>query len=214
MRRLAKTEAGFGLIELLIAMTVMFIAIMAIVAAFSSGMVALNRASQASTAGTLADKQMEAYRALPWNNIVLKKTLVDSALIDPAAAPYAADTALAGGPQDSTYDLTDTLLASTYCNATPTPVTCLPVQSSVTGPDGRSYRIDTYVTWTCPLGTLSPTTVTATPSCRRGSAPDEACDSRRLRPRDRDHTGERTVPRDLHLRPSNRLGKLMTKTRN
>ena len=46
LRRLAKTEAGFGLIELLIAMTVMVIAIMAIVAAFSSGMVALNRASQ------------------------------------------------------------------------------------------------------------------------------------------------------------------------
>ena len=65
MRRLAKTEAGFGLIELLIAMTVMVVAIMAIVAAFSSGMVALNRASRASTAATLADKQMEAYRSDP-----------------------------------------------------------------------------------------------------------------------------------------------------
>ena len=62
MRRLAKTEAGFGLIELLIAMTVMVIAIMAIVAAFNSGMVALNRASHASTAATLADIQMESFR--------------------------------------------------------------------------------------------------------------------------------------------------------
>ena len=65
MRRLARSEGGFGLIELLIAMTVMVIAIMAIVAAFSSGMVSLGRAAQASTAATVADKQMEAYRALP-----------------------------------------------------------------------------------------------------------------------------------------------------
>lgn len=62
MRRLAKSEAGFGLIELLIAMTVMVIAIMGIVAVFSSGLVALRRASHVSTAGTLADKQMESFR--------------------------------------------------------------------------------------------------------------------------------------------------------
>ena len=69
MRRLAKTEAGFGLIELLIAMTVMVIAIMAIVAAFSSGMVALNRASRASTAATLADIQMEGFRKMTYASI-------------------------------------------------------------------------------------------------------------------------------------------------
>jgi Tfp pilus assembly protein PilV len=69
LRRLAKTEAGFGLIELLIAMSVMVIAIMAIVAAFSSGMVALNRASQKSTAATLADIQMEGFRKGTWGSI-------------------------------------------------------------------------------------------------------------------------------------------------
>ena len=62
MRRLAKTEAGFGLIELLIAMTVMVIAIMAIVAAFSSGMVALNRASQRIDRGH-ARRQADGDRA-------------------------------------------------------------------------------------------------------------------------------------------------------
>jgi type II secretory pathway pseudopilin PulG len=168
LRRLAKTEAGFGLIELLIAMTVMVIAIMAIVAAFSSGMVALNRASHASTAATLADTQMETYRAIRWDSIVLKKTLVDS-----AATPYASDTALAGDSQNGNYDVTDTLLGptSTYCNATPTPVTCLPVQSPVTGPGGGSYRIDSYVTWTCAVGTFSPASPpTATPGCGTGGA--------------------------------------------
>ena len=62
LARLAAGEQGFGLIELLIAMTVTVIAIMALVAGLSSGMVALNRASSASTAATLADRQMETYR--------------------------------------------------------------------------------------------------------------------------------------------------------
>ena len=70
MRRLAKTETGFGLIELLIAMTVMVIAIMAIVAAFGSGMVALNHASRASTAATLADIKMESFRSMPYASIL------------------------------------------------------------------------------------------------------------------------------------------------
>src|SRR5262247_3334493 len=52
-------------------MTVMAIGISAIVAGFSSGIVALNNAGRTGTAGTLADKQMEAYRALDFTNIPL-----------------------------------------------------------------------------------------------------------------------------------------------
>ncbi len=50
------------LIELLIAMVVMSIGITALVAGFSSGILAVNTARATSTAGTLADKQMELYR--------------------------------------------------------------------------------------------------------------------------------------------------------
>src|SRR3954469_1755694 len=64
-------DDGFGLVELLIAMTVMAIGISGIVAGFSSGIVALNNASHAGTAGTLADRQMEAYRALAYPSVRL-----------------------------------------------------------------------------------------------------------------------------------------------
>ena len=57
-----KRESGFGLVELLIAMTVMSIGIVALVAGFSSGFGAINRASHNSTAGAIADQQMEAFR--------------------------------------------------------------------------------------------------------------------------------------------------------
>ena len=50
------------LIELLVAMLVMTFGIMALVAAFTSGILALERGAKTSTAGALADKQMETYR--------------------------------------------------------------------------------------------------------------------------------------------------------
>lgn len=59
-----------GLVELLVAMTVMAIGIFALVAGFSSGFGAINRASTTSTAGTLADQQMEAFRRGAWGSVV------------------------------------------------------------------------------------------------------------------------------------------------
>ena len=87
MRRRLATEGGFGVVELLIAMTVMVVAIMALVAVLNSGMVTLRRAADASTAAAVADKQMEAYRALPNCAIYL-----DPATI-PASGAYIADPA-------------------------------------------------------------------------------------------------------------------------
>ena len=56
-----RDEGGVGLIELLIAMTVMSIGIFALVAGFSSSAATLNRASKTATAGTVADKRMEDF---------------------------------------------------------------------------------------------------------------------------------------------------------
>ena len=60
-RRL-QAEDGMTLVELLIAMVVMSIGITAIVAGYSSGILAVDRAKADATAGALADRQMEAYR--------------------------------------------------------------------------------------------------------------------------------------------------------
>jgi prepilin-type N-terminal cleavage/methylation domain-containing protein len=57
------------LIELLIAMVVLSIGIAALVAGFSSGVVSINRARVTSTAGTLADQQMELYRQAAFTSL-------------------------------------------------------------------------------------------------------------------------------------------------
>src|SRR6266511_4548166 len=70
MRTHTRDESGFGMLELLMAMVMLNVGILAIIAAFSSGNTALARASRISTAAALANKQMEAYRGLRYDNIV------------------------------------------------------------------------------------------------------------------------------------------------
>jgi type II secretory pathway pseudopilin PulG len=128
--RLRSTEAGFGLVELLIAMTVLTIGVLAIAAAFSSGAVALRRASRISTAAALADSQIELYRALTYTNIRL-----DPASI-PGSAPYTTDTAY------SATQVTTPACAGLppECNASRT----------AAGADGINYRVDTYIVYDTP----------------------------------------------------------------
>jgi type II secretory pathway pseudopilin PulG len=130
----AREEAGMGLVELLIAMTVMVIGISAIVAGLSSGIFAVKRAGDASTAAAVADKQMEAYRALPNCAIYL-----DSATI-PATGPYRTDSAFS----DPEVTSNAPLIGSAPCSATPG-ATLTDAQQPLTGADGKSYNVDTYV---------------------------------------------------------------------
>ena len=126
MRTRLRAEAGMGLVELLIAMTVLAVALLALVAAFSSGALTLQRAGQTSTAAALANQQMELYRGLKYDSIRL-----DAGSIPAVGDVYRSDTA---------YALTQ---VTTPACAGP-PVEC-DASRPVTGPDNRSYRVDTYI---------------------------------------------------------------------
>ena len=77
-----RSQEGFGLIELMVSMTMLNIGILAIVAAFNSGAIALRNAGEVSTAAVLGDKQMELYRALKYTEIALDSTAVATANAD------------------------------------------------------------------------------------------------------------------------------------
>jgi Tfp pilus assembly protein PilV len=128
-----RDERGFGLVELLAAMVVLMVGILALFAMFESGIRHLSRASTITTAGALADREMESYRAIRYASIGLPDDVVLA-----ATAPYSSDTA---------YQST----ASSRVNL-PTCGLVLPCTNDVpvqtlTGADGRSYRVDTYITW-------------------------------------------------------------------
>jgi Tfp pilus assembly protein PilE len=64
-----REDRGVGLVELLIALLVLNIGIFATLAAFTSGALAIRRASHVSTASALADKNMETYRDMAYGSM-------------------------------------------------------------------------------------------------------------------------------------------------
>lgn len=139
-----RSQEGFGLVELMVSMVMLNIGLLAIVAAFNSGALALKRAGEVSTASVLADKQMELYRALKYTQLALDAAAVTSANAD---TTYQCDSANKIDPAGACGGTNQQTLIQTTC-ATMTPQ-CDPRQT-VTGPDQRSYRVDTYIVWQTP----------------------------------------------------------------
>ena len=132
MKEHAREEQGFGLIELLIAITLLAVGVLAIASAFSAGVLTISRASRTTTAAALADTQLELYRALTYPAIYLDTT--SEAATD---AVYKGDSALSGTPSK--------VLAS----CTGVPDVCNPSRIA-TGADGARYRVDTYILYVTP----------------------------------------------------------------
>ena len=135
----ARGADGFGLVELVISMTMLNIGILAIVAAFNSGALALKRAGEVSTAAVVGDKQMELYRALKYTEIALDANEVTAAN---AEAVYQCDPANMIDPAGACGGANQSVAITKSC-ATMTPQ-CDPRQT-VTGPDQRPYLLDTYI---------------------------------------------------------------------
>jgi Tfp pilus assembly protein PilV len=133
-RHLLRGQQGIGLVELLAAMTVLAVGILAIFAMFESGIRHLSRASTITTAGALADKEMESYRAIKYASIGLPETLVAPLASD---AVYSGDTAW----QSSSGNRVGLVACGTYPCSSDVPV------QTLTGADGKSYLVHTYITW-------------------------------------------------------------------
>jgi prepilin-type N-terminal cleavage/methylation domain-containing protein len=132
--RLRRSQEGFGLVELIIAMMVLAIGVLGVASAFISGMVTLRRANQIATATALADRQLERYRALTYCAIYL----------DSSSVPAGYWTGIAGLP-----------VMSSTCPAQ-APAEARTARQDLSGtdtPDGHLYRIDTYIVQTTPVTT-------------------------------------------------------------
>ena len=131
LQRIRRDERGQGVIEIVIAIGVINVAILAMFAMFQAGALSILRASRTSNASVLAEKQAELYRAMLYKDIQLNDSLVTTAASD------SVHTSATEWGSSSVQ-----VKASTCTN---TLAECMPVQASVTGADGRSYRVDTYV---------------------------------------------------------------------
>jgi type II secretory pathway pseudopilin PulG len=146
-------ERGFLLIEVVAAIMILSIALLALMAGYDSAFESLHASGRKATAATLANEQLELYRALPYTSIGLDADTT-SAVGDPNNAAYDetyATNSLLDGDWVPDPDNPDSLVQQpsgtvnevtiTSCGTT---ANCLPIQN-VTGPDGRQYRLETYI---------------------------------------------------------------------
>jgi type II secretory pathway pseudopilin PulG len=151
LRRLTRRtsgEGGFGLVELLIAMTMLTIGIGGLLTVFVSSAVSLRRAGQKGTALTLADTQMEKYRTRTFTSVRIDGTLI------PTTGTYVTANSSDSTIPPSTGQAEAGQNGDDSCPTVDEPPACLPVQN-MTGPDGHTYRVDTYVNYVNNDATLS-----------------------------------------------------------
>jgi len=131
MRNRAHNENGFLMIELIAAMLILTVALLALIGAYSLGYFAIGSAGQTSSAGLLANNQLELYGSLPYSSIGLDATTLTS--VKSSDATYSTDeSSLPGSGTDVTIS---------GCGAS---AQCSPVQT-LTGADSKTYKVETFV---------------------------------------------------------------------
>ena len=177
----AREEKAFGLIELVIAMVMLNVGILALVATFQSGALAIGRSAYSSNATVVADKTMEVYRALQNRAIYLSAPAGGGSDVSgyPNGIPnststwytkYQGDTAAYGGVTYYNYTspstnsplwVTDSTTGTGYVPIPGSSSAVLPAGlvpdptkavQMVVGPDGQSYPVFTYIIMVKPNG--------------------------------------------------------------
>lgn len=76
LRSRLSSQDGFGMIELLAAITVLVVGLLAVYAMFQTSLMQIRRASIVTTAAALADTEMEKYRAIKYESLGLDDSVV------------------------------------------------------------------------------------------------------------------------------------------
>jgi type II secretory pathway pseudopilin PulG len=154
-----RNDDGFLMMELLMAMVLLSVALTALVVVFTTGQLAMRKASQVTTAAMLADAQMETYRAMTSRDIGLDTSAGTVAALDTtykndAACANASTTTTCAASGVSTTEIGPTGATPNTCASInlwyPNTLPCTPSRTVTTAttpasPDGRSYRVDTYI---------------------------------------------------------------------
>jgi Tfp pilus assembly protein PilV len=119
-----REQTGLGLIELLISLLVLNLGIFATMGAFTSGAVAIRNASRVSTASALADKKIEAFRAMAYSSPSFAVGTTTANQTGADGLTYSVTTAITSGSQ---------LTTGTYQGSTAVKVVTLTIRDGATG---------------------------------------------------------------------------------
>jgi Tfp pilus assembly protein PilE len=153
MRVRLKDESGFSIVELVVAIMVITIALLAIAAAFETGVISIRAAAGRTVAAKLANAQVERYAALGFTSIGLDATTYTS-------------TKTSGNQSYSSAYVSDEAALNAVASGTAVTISgcgsaaqCLPVQT-VTGTDQKSYKLETFIRDVVSFGTWTERFVT------------------------------------------------------
>lgn len=126
-----RDEHGFGMVELLAAMTILSVALLALMASYDGAFLAFHNSTKTSAAANIADNQLELVDTLSYAQIGLDQSTYAS--VEASNATYTSDESDVVG--------SSTVHTISGCGTT---ANCLPVQT-VTGSDGKAYTLETFV---------------------------------------------------------------------
>jgi len=144
--RIHRDESGSMLIELLMAMVFLAVGVGALMSLYASTVVTMRHASTEGTALTLAERQIEVYKTLPYDKIKLSSTTIPGGS-DPYVTANASDSTIPASSGQVTGGSTSSSLCTSPSQAMPECAT-----QTWTGPDGLAYRVDSYIVSTTPAG--------------------------------------------------------------
>ena len=119
LRRRLRDDAGFGLVELLVALVVLTVGVGALMMVFASSIVGLRHSGKEGTAVTIADRLLEQYRAMPFASLPTSLTPPGSLSACPSPSPFPDPTLAcqqvsgANSPDHRPYVATTTATSST-----------------------------------------------------------------------------------------------------
>jgi type II secretory pathway pseudopilin PulG len=120
-------ESGSLLIELLIAMSILAIAIGALMAVYASTILSMRHTSVEGNALTLVDKQVEMFKTRAYSELRI------------TGVPASGDPYVTSPPTNLSAAQKAVVSTGQVTGGT------IPAIQTVTGPDNRAYRVDTYV---------------------------------------------------------------------
>jgi type II secretory pathway pseudopilin PulG len=131
-----KDEGGMGLVELVVAMFVLTVALLALAAGYDTAAISVHNADKKTVAAKLAASQIELYQSLKVSSIGLDQTALTNVQTS------------GSGSYDGVYVSDEAGLTPT---GTDHPIVgcgssaqCLPIQD-VSGPENHPYRIETFI---------------------------------------------------------------------
>ena len=145
-------EKGQGMIELILAVVLITVALLALMASYDSAFMSIHKSARTNAAAALAESQLELYSSVYGDTSTTTTTTggTTTTITLPLADVGLSSSLLSTAKSSDAFYSTDENSLSpsgtdvTSSSCTTTLAQCKPVQT-VTGLDGKTYRVETFI---------------------------------------------------------------------